>query len=304
MNCHEIHKLFPLYFDSEGGAELQLQISDHLAMCPECKAWFERHSSYESLLGELINGGELIDRGEQNAEFWQRIAEQVRTRAEPRPSRLASRLALPAGLILAACVMATLVAVWFADEQPVPLCSLAAGAHDRYVAGLWPVDLMSESVEEVEQRLRAEAGFPVRCPPQGRGGFRLKGGGVCQLRGQRGAHVVGDVDGHPVSVIVLPGKILDSAPALRRRLSGKSRILSCREGRYDAVVSLLHGHVVFVLGEHDSTVLREILLGYGSHHASIPKRTTRFRQAVGQVPILVRKSRSMFRESGIVIETS
>ncbi len=183
MKCHEIHKLFPLYFDSEGDAELQLQISDHLAMCPECKAWFERHSSYESLLGELINGGEPINRDDRSAAFWQRIGEQVRTGAEPRVSRLASRLALPAGLIIAAGVMATLVAVWFADEQPVHLSSLAAGAHDRYGVGRWRVDLVSESVEEVEKYLRADAGFPVRCPHQGLGGFRLKGGGVCQLRG-------------------------------------------------------------------------------------------------------------------------
>ena len=94
------------------------------------------------------------------------------------------------------------------------------------------------------------------------------------MRGERAAHVVGDVDGHPVSVIVLPGKVLDSSPALRRHLSGKSRIHRCREGDYDAVISLMHGHVVFVLGEIDSTVLREILLGYGTHHADIGNPAT------------------------------
>src|SRR5712692_8981822 len=55
MNCNEARQHWNLYHDSEGDAELHFQISEHLAMCPDCAEWFSQQSRLESLLAEKLN---------------------------------------------------------------------------------------------------------------------------------------------------------------------------------------------------------------------------------------------------------
>src|SRR3972149_8643428 len=58
MNCHEARRLFSLYYDSEGDAGLQLEIGDHVAVCPECQQWFSRQSHCEDTLVHMLSTGE------------------------------------------------------------------------------------------------------------------------------------------------------------------------------------------------------------------------------------------------------
>ena len=270
MRCHEVRKLFPLYYDSEGDAEMQLQIGDHLALCPQCKGAFERQTRYEdALVAVLATGG-------PSAEIWERIERRVWD-AKPRVRfpffqfRAGRLLALAGGLLLALLVW-QLAGNGQSDGQ---LSQLASAAHQRYVSGGWQAEVQSESVEELEQALRSRAGFAVRCPPQGQAGFRLKGGGVCRLGGHKAVHIVGEVQGRAVSMIVLPGKCLQAFPHMRQHLSAEGQTHRCCEGRYEMVASRLHGHLVVVLGEIDVDVLERILLGYGSHHAGTATQSSR-----------------------------
>lgn len=265
MRCHEVRKLFPLYYDSEGDAEMQLQIGDHLGLCPQCKEVFERQARYEdALVGALANG-------EPSPEMWKRI--ERRTLEMKRPRKRFAIFQLGSGRLVALAVgLLVILSAWqltSSDHSDGHLSQLAATAHQLYVSGGWQAEVQSESVEELEQALRSRAGFAVRCPPQGQAGFRLKGGGMCRLGSHQAVHFVGDVQGRAVSMIVLPGKCLQAFPHMRRHLSAEGQTHRCREGRYEMVASRLHGHLVVVLGEVNPDVLESILLGYGRHHAAV-----------------------------------
>src|SRR5260370_38340894 len=54
MNCNEARQHWNLYHDSEGDAELHFQISEHLAICPDCAEWFGQQSRLEGLLAEKL----------------------------------------------------------------------------------------------------------------------------------------------------------------------------------------------------------------------------------------------------------
>jgi hypothetical protein len=266
MKCRETRRLFPLYYDSEGDAAVQLDIADHLASCPSCQDWFSLQARCE----DAVVG--LLARGDATPGAWSAIEDRVRAHAAP--SRPAVRFRFWIGstvlLAMAASVLAA-VMLWpgaGTRAAHADLLPLAAAAHDCYVHGRWEPAVQSESVVEVEEALRPQAGFEVRCPPQGQAGFRLRGGGLCQLGREAAVHIVGDVQGQPVSIIVLPGEALDSFPRTRRHLAAGAELHRCREGSYAAVAALLHGHVVVALGEISPDVLAEILHGYGNHHAA------------------------------------
>ena len=266
MKCHEVRRLFPLYYDSEGDAGLQLEIGDHLAICPQCQQWFQDQARCEDGVVRLLTAGDAT------AETWQAIEKRVLAteHSGPRSARLrfwtrtTALLAIAASLLLAVILWQP----WKARHSGADLSQLAAAEHERYLHGDWLVEVRSDSVDEIEQALRPRAGFAVRCPPKGQAGFHLRGGGLCRLGGEGGVHIVGDVQDRPVSVIVLPGDALRSFPHMREHLVGERQPHRCREGQYEMVASLLHGHVVVVLGEISPDVLAEILRGYGSHHAS------------------------------------
>jgi len=264
MRCHEVHKLFPLYYDSEGGAEMQLQIGDHLALCPQCKEAFEHQARYENALVGVLAAGE------SSPKMWERI--EHRTLEMKRPRKRFTFFQLRPGRLLALAIgLLAMLLTWqlsSIDHSGSHLSQLAGAAHQVYVSGGWQADVQSESVEELEQALRSRAGFAVRCPPQGQAGFRLKGGGMCQLGDLQAVHIVGDVQGRAVSMIVLPGKCLQAFPHMRQHLPAEGQTHRCCEGRYEMVASRLHGHLVVVLGEINPDILEKILLGYGSHHTA------------------------------------
>ncbi len=268
MRCHEVRKLFPLYYDSEGGAEMQLQIGDHLGLCPQCKEAFERQARCEDALLRVLATGE------SSPEMWERIEHRTLEMKRPRKRfaifqlRTGRLLALAVGLL----VMALAWQLISSDHSGGHLSQLAATAHQRYINGDWQADVQSESVEELEQALRSRAGFAVRCPPQGQAGFRLKGGGICRLGSHQAVHFVGDIRGRAVSMIVLPGKCLQAFPHMRQHLTAEGQTHHCCEGRYEMVASRLHGHLVLVMGQVDPDMLKVVLLGYGNHpaRASLP----------------------------------
>lgn len=263
MRCHEVRKLFPLYYDSEGDAEMHLRIGDHVGQCSQCKDAFERQAHLEdALVGVLATG-------EPSPEMWERIERRTVEMTRPR-KRFVILLRRPGPLVALAAGVLVMLLAWrltSSDHSGRHLSQLAGAAHQLYVSGGWQADVQSESMEELEQALRSRAGFAVRCPPQGQAGFRLKGGGVCRLGNHQAVHIVGDVQGRAVSMIVLPGTSLQAFPHMRLHLPAEGQTHRCCEGRYEMVASRLHGHLVVVLGEINPDVLESILLGYGSHHA-------------------------------------
>ena len=259
MKCHEVRKLFPLYYDSEGDAELQLRIGDHLAACETCRGWFSRESRQFHEMEERIRGDV-----EPTADVWSRIEERCERPAVAKVAALRSWPALTA--VAVAILLLAIGLVGLSNRSKERLSAQAVSVHDAYVRGAQRPLLSSESVEEIERWLHSSAGFSVRCPPQGQADFRLRGANVRRFGDRTAAHIVGSVRDRPVSIFVLPGDSLAEYPHLRRHLVSEGDRHACREGRYQMVVCIRHGHIVLAMGEDSPQVLNQVLQGYGSYH--------------------------------------
>lgn len=274
MKCHEVRQLFPLYYDSEGDAEIQFRIADHLGACDGCREWFARESRHVAALDKMLRADMV-----PNYEIWLRIEQQCK----PRPAqRLFAwpRWPVAAAVLLSATVLMTGL-VWYSFAAVEHLSAQAASFHDEYIRGGRRPALTSESVEAIEKWLRANLGFSVRCPPQGQADFRLHGADVQRFGQRAGAHILGEVNGQTVSVFVLPRESLEAFPHLRRHLTTENDSHECREGPYQMVARIMHGHVVVAVGQHTAQVLTEVLLGYGHHHHAMrpPLRVSGIRLA-------------------------
>src|SRR3990172_5104040 len=139
MNCHEARRLFSLYYDSEGDAGLQLEIGDHVAVCPECQQWFSRQSHCEDTLVHMLSTGDATP------PTWEAIESQVLASARPYQQLVRFRF-WTAGTALMAMAAALLVAVvlWRwpqANQSITDLSQLAAVEHERYVEGRWQAEV-------------------------------------------------------------------------------------------------------------------------------------------------------------------
>jgi anti-sigma factor RsiW len=256
MNCNEARHHWNLYHDSEGDAELHFQIGEHLAVCPDCAAWFSQQSRLESLLAEKL--------GSQppTPELWDQVLSRCGL-AQPAPAR---RWLWLAGV--AACAAALLVAaLWyghFSRASPPDLAKLTAEWHQRLVDGEETVQFHSQSDQIVETYLKERVAFPVRCPPRKNAGFAVQGAGVCKRAAQPIAYLVGEVEETPVSIFILPAESLATFPyqleAVRR-----DKTHSCREGPYTMLLRVIDRNAVLVIGQTKLECLEKVLNAYGSY---------------------------------------
>ena len=257
MNCNQARQHWNLYHDSEGDAELHFQISEHLAMCPDCAEWFGRQSRLESLLAEKLNSQA------PSPELWN----QVLTRSglvRPAPAR---RQFWIAGI--AACAAVLVVAVlwnWkqFSVQSAPDLVRLTAARHQRLAAGEEIPQFESRSDLEVEDYLKKRVTFPVRCPPRKDAGFAVQGAGVCRLAEQPAAYLSGRVDEAPVSIFVLPRESLAAFPRERDELLNSKSYVR-REGRDAMVMGIIDQNAVLVIGQTSADRLEKVLRAYGTY---------------------------------------
>jgi anti-sigma factor RsiW len=257
MNCNKARQHWNLYHDSEGDAELHFEVSEHLAICPDCAEWFSQQSRLESLLAEKL--------GPQTPtpERWN----QVLTRCgliQPAPAR---RWRWMVGV--AACAAALLVAVlWSWNRSPVQrspdLAKLSAARHERLVAGGELPQFESRSDLEIEGYLRRRVSFPVRCPPRKDAGFEVQGAGVCQLAEQPAAYLSGRVDEAPVSIFILPRDSLTVFPHQQEALL-KEKTHRCQEGQYAMILGVIDKNAVLVIGQTEPERLAKVLKAYGTY---------------------------------------
>ncbi|RUL87969.1 anti-sigma factor family protein [Tautonia sociabilis] len=264
MTCDEARRHWNLYHDSEGDAELHLQVGEHLATCPDCARWFHQESRLEHLIAEKLRAGP------ETPELWARVLAGSGLDQRAAPTR---HWVLVAGV--AACA-ATLAAIawlgpWASAPDPggADLAELTAAWHERLVDGRESVPFRSRSDLEVERYLRRRVSFPVRCPPRRDAGFAVRGTGVCALADRPAAYLVGEVGDSPVSIFVLPRESLDAFPHQRDAIhrEGTHR---CRQGPYEMAMAVVDRNIVLVVGRAEPGQLLRILDAYGSYHEAHP----------------------------------
>lgn len=258
MNCRDARQHWNLYHDSEGDAELHFAISEHLRRCAACAEWFGQQSRLENLLTD-----KLAVQPPTQALWSKVLAASVATPAR----RLDRRLIVVVGI---AATAASLLIGWMAWRGPqdrvtaADLSGLAARWHDHLISGVEPVAFRSGSDRAVEDFLRKEVAFPVRCPPRRDAGFAVEGAGAGRVEGQAAAYLVGRVEQVQVSVFILSRDSLAAFPQQHVALR-KDRVYHCREGQYEMAMSIIDRNVVLVVGQTQPERLKQVLNAYGSY---------------------------------------
>jgi hypothetical protein len=257
MHCHDARRHWNLYHDSEGDPELHFRLGEHLAMCPECRLWFQQQSRLESSLARRLGPRPATPH------LWSAVLAGCGLAPRGASGR---RWRLAAAAVGAALLLAAMA--WIAYWVTVPsadLARLSAARHERLVAGREHPQFVSRSDLEVEDYLRQRVSFPVRCPPRKDAGFAVQGAGVCHLADEPAAYLAGRVDEAPVSIFVLPRSSLAAFPPQQRAL-GTQRIHRCQQGPYAMVLGVVDRNAVLVIGQTDPARLERVLNAYGTYH--------------------------------------
>lgn len=260
MKCDEIRRHWHLFHDSEGDAQLHLQINQHLQSCSNCARWFFEQSRLEDGITQKLTEEML-----PTAELWAGIEKRL-TPTRRVKSRNLLILASAVVVSTAAIFISVAMGIWSQhDRSESPdLARLAVAVHDQLVSGKKDVAFSSASHVEVENYLRGQVTFPVRCPPRENAGFEVRGGGTCQLASDSVAYVVGHVDGKDVSIFILSRDSLPHFPDEDAVLRGRL-IYQCRRGNVDVVMKEIDRNVVLVVGQAERSRLERVLRAYGSY---------------------------------------
>lgn len=254
MNCHDVRQHWSLYHDSEADAETSFQISEHLAMCPECAAWFARQSQLERSIQAQLGSSTATK------PLWDRVLTDSGL-AQPRPTR---RRLLYAGAMICLVVAGFLGWPFLTPSAHADLVDLSSDWHEHLVDGQQPVDYRSESDLEVEAYLRQRVPFQVRCPPRKDAGFSVRGAGVCQLASHPVAYLQGAVEEAPVSVFILSRDSLASFPRQEQAIL-RDTTHGCTHGAYEMVMAVVDRNVVLVIGQTQRKKLERVLRAYGTY---------------------------------------
>lgn len=258
MNCATAQEHWELYHDSEGDAQLYLEINDHLARCASCQEWFERQRSFEASLLARLRGDSRSD------DMWTRLEDQLckTTSATSRTwSSLLRYVAVAASIVL-------MGVLWrFAGDahsRESNLTRLVSVCHERLVGGSDPLQFESESDLAVEAYLKNRVSFPVRCPPRQNAGFAVRGGGVCTMGDAPAAYVHGLVEAEKVSVFILPRERIAEF-GLDEDALQHSRVVHQRVGEFEVVFAAVDQNIVVVVGQQSSMRLERVVRAYGTY---------------------------------------
>ncbi len=262
MKCDEARRHWSLYHDSEGDAEICFEISEHLADCADCAQWFHRQSFLEDKIKDKLRSDALR---EPSPELWSRVL--AGSGVQP-PTTTARRwTTLGSVLVLAASLLAMVFPWGQGDPEVDHLTKLTAEQHTQFASLGKPVEFESESDFDVENYLRQQVNFSVRCPPRHDSGFFVRGAGTCQLAASEAAYVVGQVGGNDVSIFILPDSALAQFPQQQELADGRTH--RWREGNYQLVMATIDQSVVLVIGTADEEGLQKVLTAYGSYHEHV-----------------------------------
>lgn len=259
MNCQQIRQHWDLFHDSEGDAEMHLQINEHLQQCRECARWFAQQSSVEEALTKAIRAG-----GAPAPALWDKIERQIA------PAPVVSRrgwLFFGASVLAVAASVLITVGLGFwpsADSEAPDLARLSVEYHGKLTSGRERIGFTSASPIDVEEYLRRQVSFPVRCPPRGDAGFQVRGGGTGALVSDPVAYVVGHVDGKDVSLFILSRESLAHFPREQEALRG-GQTHHRREGNVDILMTEFDRNLVVAVGPVRTDLLERLLKAYGSY---------------------------------------
>lgn len=255
MSCERARGLWELYSDSEGNSQLYQEINEHLARCEACAGWYERQSRFESALSAKLREGTPA------ANVWTRIEHSLPA-ANDRSFSVIRVFAA-----VAACALIAL-SIWrfgnTSEEVDSDLTTLVSRYHERLATGDEQLQFVSKSDLAVEEYLKRQVTFPVRCPPRQDAGFEVRGGGICTVGELPAAYVHGLVGSDKVSIFILPRERLAEFGHERDALMSAD-VVYRRQGNLGVVVAAIHRNLVVVVGQEPPERLERVVRAYGTY---------------------------------------
>jgi anti-sigma factor RsiW len=189
----------PLYLDDELEEGDRLVLEAHVTACAACRAALEA----DRRLVSAIKGAR------PNYSAPESLRENISRLLQEPPPRHTFLTSWP----VAACVALFLAAVvvWvatgFLRGAPVSFVSIAADSHQRYLKGQLPLEVFSNSPEEISGWFTGKLRFNLKLPeyPQQPGKpkpYQIEGARLVGFRDDYAAYIVYRLNNHPISLLV------------------------------------------------------------------------------------------------------
>jgi anti-sigma factor RsiW len=199
MGEHVVH-LIELYLDEELQGDERRQFEAHIAECADCRARLEREQRFMALLA--------------HARPLYRVPESVRARVEQLGARSAWTRAWPWALAVAAAILVAFAVHERARrpsmERTTPgseFARLAADTHQRWVRGQLPLEIRSQSPEEISAWFADKVPFNLKLPsfreqPGQPKPYQLEGARLVGFQNDYAAYITYRMRNRPISLLV------------------------------------------------------------------------------------------------------
>ena len=195
MQCAEVDKFIHAYIDGEFADEDRVEFERHLAECARCRDAARFEAQFKRALRAALPPPALPPG------LRARIVADIAH--APAPGRTWGRVVYPsAGLAAAACLAVGLFLR--AGGNPLPVIEESIHRHERNL----PVEVVGPDGQRVSSWFRGKVDVPVQAPQWRPVGADLLGGRISHVRDRQAAHLIYNVRGQKVSVLVFDPSVL------------------------------------------------------------------------------------------------
>ena len=197
MQCAEVDKFIHAYIDGEFADEDRVEFERHLAECARCRDAARFELQFKRALRAAL------PRPEVPPGLRERIVADL-ARA-PVPGRSWGRVLYPGAAVAAAAALA-IGFFWRQSAGTLPVVEESIHRHQRNL----PMEVVGPDGQRVSSWFRGKVDVPVQAPRWRPVGADLLGGRISHMRDRQAAHLIYNVRGQKVSVLVFDPSVLPS----------------------------------------------------------------------------------------------
>jgi anti-sigma factor RsiW len=233
MTCGELKKHLDAYLDGELEAGPMLEVESHLETCETCASLFllkERMKSEVASLGASVKAPD-------------RLRKRIEAISDDRTRRwwLAAAFAVP---LAAAATLALVLVVGRGPAEGEPMSAVVDELVQRHSREL-PMEVGGPDPTAASSWFRGKVDFPVTAPRLALKNASFQGARLSNVKSRQAAHMVYNVDGHRVTLMIFPAHRLSVGGGDVIRVDGKDVILGRRNG-YNVAV-MIDGDMAYAL---------------------------------------------------------
>jgi anti-sigma factor (TIGR02949 family) len=195
MQCAEVDKFIHAYIDGEFADEDRVEFERHLAECPRCRDAARFEAQFKRALRAALPPPPVPPG------LRERIVADI-ARA-PAPARSWNRVVYPGAAVAAAACLA-IGFFWRPGVDPFPVVQESIHRHQHNL----PVEVVGPDGQRVSSWFRGKVDVPVQAPQWLPVGADLLGGRISNMRDRQAAHLIYNVRGQKVSVLVFDPSVL------------------------------------------------------------------------------------------------